>query len=418
MTALAAGLGRANALLPPPPVALTTALGRATGRQTDAAELTKAGGLLFEWAFPSPIRTQLRVAWDRAERAGEGLRLRLSIDPPELAVWPWELLHDTDRRYTFATSASTPLVRFYDQTDRFGAVTDPGTELPIELLLVLPTARDLNLALERSNVEQVAHASEGMLRVRVLEGGVTRADLADALLLGNYRILHFGGHGGFIDGRGYLGLNEPDGAADWLDGEALGRLLLNYRSVRLAVLNACDAGQADDSRALAGLAPQLVAAGIPAVVAMQFPITDKAAATFAREFYKRLCVGDEAGQVDVAAAYAWSCSPSCIQGIAAGPRRCSSRRRPTASSSACRRGAGRRGARSAGAARATAGADRVAAVEHAGGRGLEAGGRRNAGGVAGSDRTGRGSVPGAPQSPKAGSAPGRASKAWSLSGSG
>jgi hypothetical protein len=55
-----------------------------------------------------------------------------------------------------------------------------------------------------------------------------------------------------------------------------------------------------------GLAPQLVTAGIPAVVAMQFPITDKAAATFAREFYKRLCVGEEAGQVDVAVAYARS----------------------------------------------------------------------------------------------------------------
>ena len=72
------------------------------------------------------------------------------------------------------------------------------------------------------------------------------------------------------------------------------------------MLNACDSGQTDDGRAFTGLAPQLVAAGIPAVVAMQFPITDKAAATFAREFYKRLCVGDEAGQVDVAVAYARS----------------------------------------------------------------------------------------------------------------
>ena len=37
---------------------------------------------------------------------------------------------------------------------------------------------------------------------------------------------------------------------------------------------------------------------------MQFAVTDKAAATFAREFYKRLCAGDDAGQVDVAVAYA------------------------------------------------------------------------------------------------------------------
>ncbi len=305
-TALATGLGRASAALPPPPVGLTAALARAAGRKAAAEALTKAGALLFEWAFPPSIRTQLRLALDRTQQAGEGLRLRLAVEPPELAAWPWELLHDSEAGRTFATSAATPLVRCYDQTDRFGAPADPGTELPIELLLVLPTAADLDLARERSNVEAVAAATEGALRVRVLEGGVTRSDLADALLLGDYRILHFGGHGGFVEGRGLLGLNEPDGGADWLDGEALARLVNNYRSIRLAVLNACDSGQTDDGRAFAGLAPQLVAAGIPAVIAMQFPITDKAAATFAREFYKRLCVGDEAGQVDVAVAYARS----------------------------------------------------------------------------------------------------------------
>jgi hypothetical protein len=306
VTALGTGLGQVAGVLPPPPVALTAALNRAAGLAATPDVLAKAGALLFDWAFPAAIRTQLRVAWDQAQRAGEGLRLRLSVDAPELAAWPWELLYDTDRGYTFATSATTPLVRFYDRADRFGAVTETGTELPIELLLVLPTTSDLDLALERRNVEQVAEATEGALRVRTLEGRVTRADLADALLLGDYRILHFGGHGGFIDGRGFLGLNEPDGAADCLDGEALARLVVNYRSIRLAVLNACDTGQTDDGRAFTGLGPQLVAAGIPAVIAMQSPISDKAAATFAREFYKRLCVGDEAGQVDVALAYARS----------------------------------------------------------------------------------------------------------------
>lgn len=305
-TGTAAGLGRASVTLPPPPVALTAALNRAVGAKAAPEHLKKAGALLFDWAFPPSIRSQLRLVADRSERAGEGVRLRLALDPPQVAAWPWELLHDTERGITFATSAATPVVRFYDQTDRFGAAAEAGTELPIELLLVLPSTADLDLASERRNVEQVAAATEGSLRVRALQGGVTRADLADALLLGDYRILHFGGHGGFVDGRGLLGLNEPDGAPDWLDGEALARLLMNYRSIRLAVLNACDSGSTDDGRAFAGMAPQLVAAGIPAVVAMQFPITDKAAATFAREFYKRLCVGDEAGHVDVATAYARS----------------------------------------------------------------------------------------------------------------
>jgi hypothetical protein len=232
--------------------------------------------------------------------------LRLSIDAPELAAWPWELLRDSERDTVFAASVSTPVLRYYDQSDRFGALTELGAELPIELLLILPHTGDLDLAQERRNVEEVAGATEGALRVRTLDGMVTRSDLADALLLGNYQCLHFGGHGGFIEGKGYLGLNEPDGGPDWLDGDALARLAGNYRSIRLVVLNGCDTGQTDDGRAFAGLAPQVVRSGVPAVVAMQFPITDRAAATFAREFYKRLCAGAEAGQVDVAVAYARS----------------------------------------------------------------------------------------------------------------
>ena len=307
LTALASGIGRTAAVLPPPPVALTGALARAVAPTPAPPEfLTKAGNLLFEWVFPAPVRAQLRVAWDRAERAAMGLRIRLTVDAPEIAAWPWELLHDPERNYTFSTSPSTPLVRYYDQADRFGSLAEQGAELPIELLLVLPTTPDLDLAQERRNVEQVAEATEGALRVRTLDGAVTRADLADALLMGSYHIVHFGGHGGFIDGRGYLGLNEPGGAPDWIDGDALARLAVNYRSIKLALLNACESGQTDDGRAFTGLAPQLVRYGVPAVVAMQFAITDKAAATFAREFYKRLCAGDGAGQVDVAAAYARS----------------------------------------------------------------------------------------------------------------
>lgn len=305
ISAAASGLGRVSATLPPPPVSLTTALNRASAAKAPPrAALAQAGGLLFDYAFPAAIRAHLRVAWDRAERGGEGLRLRLSIDAPELAAWPWELLRDTERDVVFAASVSTPLLRYYDQTDRFGALAEPGAELPIELLLVLPRTPDLDLTQERRNVEAVAAATDGALRVRSLDGAVTRSDLADALLLGNYQCLHFGGHGGFIDGKGYLGLNEADGAPDWVDGDALARLAVNYRAARLIVLNACATGQTDDGKAFTGLAPQLVRYGVPAVVAMQFPVTDKAAAVFAREFYKRLCVGEEAGQVDVAVTYA------------------------------------------------------------------------------------------------------------------
>jgi len=39
-------------------------------------------------------------------------------------------------------------------------------------------------------------------------------------------------------------------------------------------------------------------------VAMQYPLTDDAAMAFAEEFYRRLCMGENAGRVDVAVTHA------------------------------------------------------------------------------------------------------------------
>jgi len=55
---------------------------------------------------------------------------------------------------------------------------------------------------------------------------------------------------------------------------------------------------------MVGIASKLVERGIPTVIAHQYSMMDKAAICFAREFYRSLCVGTEAGQVDVAMAHA------------------------------------------------------------------------------------------------------------------
>src|SRR6185295_7722439 len=55
--------------------------------------------------------------------------------------------------------------------------------------------------------------------------------------------------------------------------------------LRLAVINACEGARASIADPFGGVAQSLVKASIPAVVAMQFPITDDAAIDFAAEFY-------------------------------------------------------------------------------------------------------------------------------------
>lgn len=306
-SAFAEGLGRHSVVLPRPPAELVQAIAQVdalSAGRGDGDLLTATGSGLFRW-LAGPLETHLRIAWDRAELQGRGLRLRLSIDPAEINAWPWELLHDPQRDRTFATSITTPLVRYLDRTDQFGSLTDLKAELPLDMLLVLPQAADLNLVKERAVIEQALIPLNDALRLRVLDGVVTRTRFADALISGDYEIVHGSGHGSFLEGMGYIGLNQADGAPDWVDGQVMGRFVVNCKSLKLGVLNVCSSGKVDEGRAFQGLAPQLVRAGAPAVVAMQYPLSDDAAMAFAEEFYRRLCAGDNsAGRVDVAVTYA------------------------------------------------------------------------------------------------------------------
>ena len=96
---------------------------------------------------------------------------------------------------------------------------------------------------------------------------------------------------------------KEDGSPDLVSGEDLGVYLRDeLRLLRLVFLNACKTA-ATSARAASirspGVATSLIQAGVPAVVAMQFPISDKAAVTFSETFYQSIAKGDP---VDVAMA--------------------------------------------------------------------------------------------------------------------
>ena len=70
----------------------------------------------------------------------------------------------------------------------------------------------------------------------------------------------------------------------------MGTLLPND-SLRLVILNSCEGGRASASDPFAGTAQTLIRADIPAVIAMQFTITDEAAIAFSRKFYTTIAAG-------------------------------------------------------------------------------------------------------------------------------
>ena len=103
-------------------------------------------------------------------------------------------------------------------------------------------------------------------------------------------ILHVVGHGHFDEQRqmGGLLLEDKQGSAQFVSPQNLGTLLYDHRSLRLAFLNACEGARANQYDLFTGMAQQLVQKGMPAVIAMQAPITDEAAITLSHEFYKAL----------------------------------------------------------------------------------------------------------------------------------
>ena len=79
----------------------------------------------------------------------------------------------------------------------------------------------------------------------------------------------------------------------------MGRLFAAHPALRLAVVNACEGARASEQSVFSSTGAVLARRGIPAVVSMQYAITDRAAIEFSRTFYDGLAQGlpvDEAVQ--------------------------------------------------------------------------------------------------------------------------
>jgi hypothetical protein len=107
-------------------------------------------------------------------------------------------------------------------------------------------------------------------------------------------ILHFVGHGSFDITRdsGLLLLEDPKGSPLEYGNQTFADLLQRHvRSLRFVFLSACQSAVNSRNDAYADLAPRLLLAGIPAVVAMQFSVLNQSAMQFGSHFYKEVAKG-------------------------------------------------------------------------------------------------------------------------------
>ncbi len=88
-----------------------------------------------------------------------------------------------------------------------------------------------------------------------------------------------------------LAFEDEHRMAHLVSGTDLATMIHDHRTLRLVLLNACEGARQSPADPLGGVAQSLVMQGIPAVVAMQFEITDAAATIFSTEFYSAIADG-------------------------------------------------------------------------------------------------------------------------------
>jgi hypothetical protein len=273
--------------------ALLQSAGRVRKRPTTEGErqVEEFGYGLFAALFSGKVLSCYEQSHNNALQQGKELRLRLRIEPPELACLPWEFMFDGSEY--LCLWRNTSVVRY------------PELRQPIPMLRVAPPLRVLGMIVNPTgygplNVEAEKHELEVALRDLRKRGlvelhwvkGQTRKDLQDWMRKGPWHVFHFIGHGGFdtMADQGTIVLADAAGQPDPRPAIDLARLL-DHSSLRLVVLNICDSAKGSEHDTFSSTANSLMERNIPAVLAMQYEISDPAATEFSRTFYKTLADG-------------------------------------------------------------------------------------------------------------------------------
>ena len=262
-------------------------------------EMKQMGIALFQQMFPPEVR----LLYDQARYRERSRKLNVVFTSmiPWVSNLPWEFAFDemldeyvsvTDVR--FVRGVLTPVAS--DRIER-------RVGSPLRILLVTAQPSDqvkLDLTEEISRI-RVALSDLEKLNLVSIENvdRPTVEGLHDAVRESQYGeidVVHFMGHGDFDEEKreGCLLFENPDGTTHKVFTEHL-CAILRSRGIKVVFLNACQTAQGgfDDTgyNHNKGVAPGLVAGGIPAAVANQYSVFDSSAVNFAQVFYRSLAQG-------------------------------------------------------------------------------------------------------------------------------
>jgi len=241
------------------------------------------------------FRTSLAFVEGQGKTAGLRLWLRIS-DAPELvpvAALPWELVRRSETREFLGRMRGASVLRFVETPRLF---PPPLEDSALRVLVVSSAPRatpELALGEEWKAIQSRLRSKA--VEVEILESP-TLGKFRSKLLSRPWHVLHFMGHGTFNHaGEATLYFEDESRSAERITATAFAENLKGLKALRLVVLNACHTGalpRREGQDLFSSMAPALLLAGIPAVIAMQLPIYDDSAIAFSEMFYERLAAGD------------------------------------------------------------------------------------------------------------------------------
>jgi hypothetical protein len=268
----------------------------------DERMVQELGSQLFDFIFQRKVLELYAECYEAAKKDQQPLSIRLHVKHPGLSYVPWEMLYDKANRFYVTTSQQTPFIRAVNENtdDRSLSVGRP-----IRILGMAARVKVLNgiaLDLIEVDAEQVAikKALGGLddgKRVKLCWIPSAKArDLNRRFLKGDegkrWDIFHFIGHGGHDPEKqmGFIVVQEDGGSGGArLYADGLTTFLTQPgQTPNLVILNSCSGAQAEPGTLFSSTAAELIRGGVPAVIAMQFEISDNMGIAFSDTFYTYL----------------------------------------------------------------------------------------------------------------------------------
>jgi hypothetical protein len=271
------------------------------------------GERLFQALLADPA---LRAAWAEARGRSPRRRIHLRIDAEasELHTLPWELLRepsDGGPAQAIAADAETPFSRYLAGAWKPGR---PVLDRPIRLLVAIANPTDLpanlppiDVAAERRALEEilaeVTAKADAQITATFLDGTAEPVHLEalERALQEGPHLFHLVAHGVSSRSQGTpsIVLADAQGKAARVSADDFAQMIGRLQEApRLIFLASCFSAERSPDDAFRGFAPQLVAAGVPGVLAMQDRVAVETARDFAVTFYRRLL---DHGLADLAA---------------------------------------------------------------------------------------------------------------------